>query len=67
MHCGLVVNFDSINDLATNIRQATASTNIELLTIGILGINFNEILIKIIKFSLRKMSKTIFFFKDTMC
>ena len=48
-------NIDSDNGLSPNRRQAIIWTNARILLIERLGTNFNEILIKIHTFSLKKM------------
>ena len=49
------VNIGSDNGLSPNRRQAIIQTNVWLLSIGLLGTNFSENLIKIQNFSFTKM------------
>ena len=50
-----LTNIDSDNGLSPGRRKAIIWTNAGLLLIGPLGTNFNEILIKILTFSFKKM------------
>ena len=52
---GKLTIIDSDNGLSPDRRQAIIWTNAGLFLIGPLGTNFNEILIKILTFSLKKM------------
>ena len=52
---GNLTNIDSDNGLSPGRLQAIIWTNAGLLLIGPLGTNFNEILIEILTFSLKKM------------